>query len=270
LTTDDYSFGQTGFKIGGLIDFDQLLVDGSVLLRINSATRKTTPPSPLTSSEVAATGTEFAINARAFMRFTDKFAVVPIFRLSTFGYEPEISATPTPAPNKPNDYGRTDFELGVGSNITLGTGKVFAGVSFETISLTNNVTSKSGTGTVTTNNTATLTSLPKVNFGAEFDISSYITLRTGYFKAFSTLKGTTEPPSPGKTETMTKTYDYDFCPPYGTAGTEQLLSFGLGIHYDRFNIDGYLNEQWLAEGINVLSGQANAMFGVLSLSYNFN
>jgi hypothetical protein len=283
-TKNEASFNQTGFKVGALLDMNVMLLDVSALLRINSATGKHTPPAavPSGNQELNMTGTEIALNARLFMKLSDKFSLVPMARFSTFGYEPEYKyevAAGNKLNTKPFKYSRTDFEVGVGTNITVTGGRIFAGLSMESISLKNDSTSFVGGGLVrpaatqmqTRKYSTSVLSLPKVNLGAEFEIASWLTGRIGYFKAFASQTITDEKPSPAKKEETKYTFDLQFCPPYGTAAAaDQLLSLGMGLHFDRLSIDGYLCEKWLADGPWVASGVANSMFGVLSLSYSFN
>ena len=277
---DEVSFTQTGFKLGTLIDMDASLLDVSALFRLNTGDGKATPPG-VTSTELSVTGTEFDVNARWFIKFTDKFSLIPMVRFYTFGYEPELSE-PLPANTaldaKPDKYGHTEFEGGVGTNIALNGGKIFGGLSFESISLDHEhtvftsgagVTAAAGTPTATTKYTATVTALPKLNLGAEFEIASWLTGRLGYFKSFASIDWTYEPPSPARQEENSQTFDFQFMPPYNTSAAQQLLSVGLGLHFGRLSFDGYLTEEWLADGPYVVSGAPNPMFGVLSVSYNF-
>jgi hypothetical protein len=280
------SFYQTGLKAGMLLDMDVMLLDVSALLRINSATGKITPPpvpagalSP--NQEVDATGTEIALNARLFIKLSDKFTFVPMARFSTFGYEPEIKAAVTAGDklnSKPNKYGRTEIEFGAGANINVPGGRVFAGLSLESISLTDDTTSFVGGGLErpvatpmrTTKFSTSVLSLPKINLGAEFEIASWLTGRLGYFKAFATQTITTEAPAPAKKVEFKYTYEFKYMPTCSLAVANQLLSLGVGLHFDRLSIDGYLCEEWLADGIYIASGKVNAMFAVLSMSYSFN
>jgi hypothetical protein len=271
-TKDELSVGQTGFKAGMLLDMDVMLLDASALLRMNSATGKSTPPAPATSDEIKATGTELALNARLFIKISDKFTFVPMARFSNFGYEPESITAGQAGSLKPNKYGRTEIEFGVGSNITVPGGRVFAGLSLESISLKNDVTTLVGAGpaTQTTKYTTSVLSLPKVNLGAEFEIASWLTGRLGYFKAYATGTTSTEAPAPALKQEYTETVEFKYMPACSLAVADQLLSLGVGLHFDRLSIDGYLCEEWLADGIYIASGRANAMFGVLSMSYRFN
>jgi hypothetical protein len=287
-TKDEASISQTGFKIGALLDMNALLLDVSALLRINSATAKHTPPPPVApalsgNEEINATGTEIGLNARLFMKLNEKFTLVPMARFTTFSYEPEVKYA-IPAGRKlnakPDKYSRTDFEAGVGTNVNVPGGRLFAGLSFELFSLKHDYSTFRSPATAgdldardtnvvqTTKNTTKIVSLPKVTIGAEFDIASWLTGRLGYFKAFASRTITTEPTGALKDEDS-DTYNFQFYPTYGLAMNDQLLSLGLGLHFDRFALDGYLAEGWLADGPYVLSGENNTMFCVLSMSYCF-
>ena len=286
--TNEESYGQTGFKAGALIDMDVMLLDVSALFRINSATGKINPPAPTVSEELDATGTELGLNARLFMKLSDKFSLVPMARFYTFGNEPELKSIGVVVPagdkynSKPDKYNRTDIEFGLGSNITVTGGRVFAGLSLESISLKHDITSfVSGSGfvpvatlTETTTYKTSVLSLPKVNLGAEFDVASWLTGRLGYFKAFASMKNTTDYPAPAKEESTTQTFEFKYMPSCSLAVADQLLSLGMGLHFDRLSIDGYLCEEWLADGPFILSGAnantgGNKMFGVVSMSYSF-
>ncbi len=287
-TIDEVSVGQTGLKAGVIMDFDLLVLDASALLRINSATAKHTAPPPPPGSlssdgELSANGTELSINGRLFMKFSDKLTLIPMIRFYTFGYDPEIkyAILPTEKLNAtPDKYSRNEIELGVGANITVPGGKVFANISFESMSLkTESARFRNATMWLdapkdsvlqTTKYSNSISTLPKVSLGAEFEITSWLTGRLGYFKAFSTYTSTTEAPSPARKQEYKRSLDYQFFPSYGMSASDQLLSVGLGIHFDRFAFDGYLCEQWLANGPYIISGQGTAMFGVLSMSYSFN
>lgn len=287
-TKDEASVVQTGFKVGALFDLNNLLLDVSAFLRINSGTAKHTPPPPVApalsgNEEIKATGTEIGLNARLFMKLNEKFTLVPLARFSTFSYEPEVTyAIPAGRKlnSKPDKYSRTDFEGGIGVNVTVPSGRLFAGLGLEWISLKHDYSTFRSPATAgdldapdtnvvqTTKNTTSVLSLPKVTLGAEFDIASWLTGRLGYFKAFSSRTITTEPTGALKQENS-ETFNFQFYPTYGLAISDQLLSLGLGFHFDRFALDGYLAEGWLADGPYVLSGENNTMFCVLSLSYSF-
>jgi hypothetical protein len=275
------SNNQTGIKGGVLLELtSSVLIDGSVLFRLNSSSVDFTDSNPganPTAQSYAATGTELGVNGRVFLKFSDKLTVVPQVRFATFGYQPELSDNTTPAPpspvnNKPNDYGRTEFEVGVGVNSNFQGGWVTVGVAAQSISLTNDVTTQpggAGTPLVVTKNTVSWFDLPKINVGAEFELLSWLKGRLGYFKRLSSMSSTVEPPSPGqKTETSTS-LEPGYIPSLGFTGAQQQVALGLGIDVNRISINGYVGERVLAAGTWLMSGRVQDLFGVVSISVKF-
>lgn len=266
--------GQTGIKAGAILELSQTLsLDGSVMYRLNSSTIEFTDSDTganPTSASYDATGNELAIAARMTMKLSDKIEFVPHVRFMSFSYQPELSVSPTPpAVTKPNDYGRSEFEVGLGLNSKFSDGWITIGLSFQTTTLTNDVTTLAGgpgSAQVTTKNSITWTDLPKINIGAEFRLLSWMTGRLGYFNRLSTQTTTTEPPAPGvKTETSVS-QERGYIPTLGFTSAAQQLSLGLGIAVGRIAIDGYMGEHFLAAMPFVISGNTQDMFGVLSMS----
>jgi hypothetical protein len=277
----EISNNQTGFKGGVLLELTpSVLVDGSILFRINSSSADFTDSNPganPTAQSYSASGTEIGVNGRVFLKFSDKTTIVPQVRFATFGYEPELADNTTPAPptpvnNKPNDYGRTEFEVGIGINSNFEGGWVTVGVAAQSISLTNDVTTQpggAGTPLVVTKNKMSWFDLPKINVGAEVEFLSWMKGRLGYFKRLSSMSTTVEAPSPAqKTETSTS-IEPGYIPSLGFTGAQQQVSVGLGLILNRVSIDGYVGERVLAAGTWLLSGRAQDLFGVLSISVKF-
>lgn len=277
----EVSNNQTGFKGGILLELSQsFLVDGSVMFRINSSTGEFSDANPganPTAASYKATGSEIGVNGRAFMKFSDKLTLVPQVRFATFGYEPEMTSNVTPAPTppvntKPNDYGRTEFEVGVGINSNFEGGWVTVGAGVQSISLTNDVTTQpggAGNPLVVTKNKMSWFDLPKVNVGAEFELLSWLYGRLGYFKRISSVSTTAEPPAPAQKTENTVSTEPGYVPSLGYSPVQQQVSLGLGIILNRISIDGYVGERILASGTWLLSGRTQDVFGVLSISVKF-
>lgn len=272
----EISNSQTGFKGGVLFELNRnFIVDGSVLFRFNSSLGDfidVTVPATPTGGKYDVSGTEFAVNGRVFLGLTRQITVVPQVRFSTFGYQPEISVTPAiPGLNtKPNDYARSEFEVGVGINTTLETGMVTVGISMQRIGLTNDVTTGPPGGPfTTTKNSRTWFDLPKINMGGEFYLLSWMTGRFGYFKRLSSRTTKTEPPAPGLSSELSLDQEPGYAPSLGFTTVDQQLALGLGLKINRFALDGYMGERFIAAGPYILSGNFQDMFGVLSLSYKF-
>ncbi len=51
---------------------------------------------------------------------------------------------------------------------------------------------------------------------------------------------------------------------------DQTITTGLGLQFGRFSFDGTIGEKFYQRAPWVLSGKATDLFGVLSVSYNFN
>ena len=278
------SNNQTGFKVGTLLGDDRTYLDASALLRFNGSsaefTDNNTAANP-SAGKYSVTGTELGINARFFMPLSDKLTFVPVGRYYTFAYEPEVTSTPAgPAGTitKANAYSRNELEIGAGIDTKVQGGMVTIGLSFQRISLNNDVTKKDAT-----NQTATQTQkcvwldLPKLNIGAELALNSWATARLGYFKRFSTMTITIGSPAnynavntPASTTETSQSLEAMYAPALGMASAaDQQLSIGLGLSYDRIALDGYIADQMLGDMPYILSGKVNGVFGVLSMSYKF-
>lgn len=282
----EFSNSQTGIKGGVVVELTpSFVVDGSILFRMNSSQVEysdKTPANPATDPSAAkydGSGNELVINGRAFFKLTDRITIVPMVRFATFSYQPEQTfvVNPMPAPNtyvtKPNDYGRTEFEVGAGINTKFDGGWVVAGVSVQSIKLRNDVTSVNATPPpdfVTTKQSTTAFDLPKVNFGAEFELLSWLSGRFGYFKRLSNQTTTIEPPAPGTKQEQTIGGEPAYAPSLGYSGIQQQMSMGLNISAGRLSLDGYVGERVVAAGTWLLSGRLQDLFGVLSMSVKFN
>jgi hypothetical protein len=272
----EISNNQFGFKLGTTANLtSSIMLDASALFRLNGSKAEfsdTAAGAAIAARSYDASGTEIAVNGRVFIKMGRNFTVVPQARFATFSYEPELSQTPTPAApynNKPNSYGRSEFEVGIGLNTQLSVGFVSVGVSLQRISLTNDITSVAGAALQTTENSVAWFDLPKINIGAEFEILSWLTGRMGYFKRYASRTVESTPPAPGAPTEQTISVDQGYVPSLGFAQPDQQLSLGLALLLDRVSIDGYVGERILAAGPYILSGNVQDMFGVLSMSFKF-
>ena len=274
--TWEISNNQFGFKVGATTNLTKdLMLDVSGLLRFNGSSAEfsdTATGAAIAARAYDATGTEIAINGRVFLKMGRNITLVPQARFATFSYEPELSQTPQPAApynSKPNDYGRSEFEVGIGVNTQLSVGFVSVGVSVQRIGLTNDITSVAGTALETTQNEVSWFDLPKINLGAEFEILKWMTGRMGYFKRYASRTIESTPPAPGAPTEQTITIDQGYVPALGFSAVDQQLSLGLAFVLDRVSIDGYVGERFLAAGPYIISGNVQDMFGVLSMSFKF-
>jgi len=272
----DISNNQTGIKLGMLMESSSdMSLDASLLFRLNGSSAEYTDANTGASPSAAkfdASGTELGINARMFYKWSEKMTLVPLLRFSTFGYEPEKTTTPAPATianTKPNKYGRSEFELGIGDNIKMESGMVTVGLSVQSISLTHDVTNIVGTDLKITKQSMSWFDLPKINVGSEFWLNSWAALRAGYFKRFSTRTTTIEPPSPGVKTEYSYSTEAGYAPNFGLTSADQQISLGLGISWGSLAVDGYVAESFFADGPYIFSGKTQSMFGLLSMSYKY-
>ena len=108
--------------------------------------------------------------------------------------------------------------------------------------------------------------IPLISIGTEFELLSWLTGRLGYFKRLSTRKTVTEPPASGTGTTEIIGTELAYVPNLGMSSLSQQLSLGIGLKLSRLAIDGYVGERFLAAGPYIISGNAQDMFGVLSMS----
>jgi hypothetical protein len=272
----EISNNQFGFKLGTTANLTRdVMLDASALFRINGSSADfsdTTTGAAIAARAYDASGTEIAVNGRVFMKMGQNVTLVPQARFATFSYEPELSQTPTPAApynDKPNSYGRTEFEVGIGVNTQLSVGFVSVGVSLQRIGLKNDITSVAGAALQTTENAVSWFDLPKINIGAEFEILSWMTGRMGYFKRYASRTTESTPPAPGVPTEQTITLEQGYVPSLGFAAVDQQLSLGIAFLLDRVSLDGYVGERFLAAGPYIVSGNVQDMFGVVSMSFKF-
>lgn len=100
--------------------------------------------------------------------------------------------------------------------------------------------------------------LPKINMGIEWPFTDWLTGRLGYQRSVSSTK--LEQVNTTTTWTSKGT---------SVSDPTQTITAGLGFHFNRFSIDGSIGERMFKNGINLVSGKQNDMFGMISASYYF-
>jgi len=254
---------QTGLKFGIIFEESpERIYEGSLLARLNRSSIDISPANP-TANSYEANGYELALNVRGFIKLNEKIDIIPRGRLGYFTYKPEVTTTPaSPFANEPNNYSKIEVEAGAAVNSKFEGGFVSVGLSVQYITLTNDITSPSGSVLLTEENSITWFDLPKINIGSEFEILSWLKGRLGYFKRLSTQTTTL-----GTTVLETSIgNEPGYVPNLGLSAASQQLSFGLGIAVQRVAIDGLVGERFLAAGPSILSGNVQDMFGVVSVS----
>lgn len=177
--------------------------------------------------------------------------LVPYLSFGMYNWNPTITPTPTGFPADKFSY--LDFNGGLGINMpVLEHGLLAGGLSVGYHQY------KDKQDNSTFQQTYSEFYLPKFNFGLEWGFTDWLTGRLGYSRAVSSYKNEYQ-------FTGVTTYNK------GTNVTDpdQTITTGLGFHFDRFSLDGTVGERLYKNGIYLVSGKTNDLFGMLSASYNF-
>lgn len=191
------------------------------------------------------------INARMFFNFSQKFTLVPLFRLLNSSGTAKVG----------DADGVTNTDLTSYSNLTVGVGFVYTlsdflftgGLLYDSFGSTDPEVPG-----VSPDLTSSVSSFPVWNLGAEYYVLDWMAARAGYFVGSSTV--TTETQS-GQTEKDERIRSA-FFPANGG------YTLGLGFRFDGFSLDATVNEDVLRQGLNNIGG-GGATFAYISVSYAF-
>ena len=239
-------------------------LDASVLLGFNSVNGSYTS-SGQTSKLSMDGGTEFAIDVRIEGRLNDRWVLIPRVRWYTFGWELNETRNGTPSyPNPASDYGRDEFEIGIGEDFQTERVLIVGGMSYQRIALSTNYR----TSTSQTKTTVTTEDLPKINVGIEIHVASWIVGRIGYFDRLADTK-TELISSTGQTTTTISSELPWYGDPNGLSAAQQRLTLGFGLTVAGLAFDATVGEGYFLNGPWPLSGMAQQMFGVVSMNLQF-
>ena len=241
-----------------------LTLDAALLVGLNSA-EGTISSTGQTSKLSMDGGTEIGIDARADYFIDNRWTVIPALRWYSFAWGMNQVRNGMPAIQNPaSEYSHDEYELGVGLNFKMERALVVGGLSFQqSIVMSDYKTAGSPTKTTTTT-----TDLPKINFGAEIRLASWVTARIGYFDRLASTENVIEN-SLGKTTTTTSSELPWYGDPNGLSAAQQRITIGVGVDIAGLCLDGTMGEGYFLNGPWPLSGMAQQMFGVLSMSYRF-
>jgi len=240
------------------------LLDASVILGINTVHGSYTS-SGQTGTLSMDGGAEFGIDVRLEGKLNDRWTIVPRVRWYTFGWELDQVNNGIPAyPNPSSEYGRDEFEVGIGENYATEKVLVVGGVSYQRIALSSNYRS----GSSQTKTTVTTEDLPNINVGIEIRLGSWIVGRIGYFDRLASTETETVSPSGQTTTTISSELPW-YGDPNGFSAAQQRLTLGLGIIVANVSLDGTVGEGYFLSGPWPLSGTSQQMFGVVSMNFHF-
>ena len=252
---DDKGSGNSfGASLGAMKMVKKGWVEGVVNFRLNSFKRAVTDTG-YTSTTKSEGGMELSAALRGwFYPKGSKIAIVPILGFNTYSWNPRYTTTGSigSVDSVGTSYSYMGFNGGVGLNWPISDDiQIAGGVG----AIYNTYKGTLGTSTDKWTNFM----VPQFNFAGETRIADWLTGRFGYSRNVDMQKH----------ETTTGSVTHSVSETLPSSDVET-ISLGAGFHFGRLSIDATVSEKWLKQGINFVSGQANDLFGVISMSYNFN
>jgi hypothetical protein len=239
-------------------------VDASVLVGFNSM-EGTTNPAGQSNKLSMDGGTELGIDVRGDYTVNSRWVIVPRVRWYRFSWGMNQVRNGVPSsPNPGSEYSHDEYELGIGLNYQRENVLIVGGLSVQQRVLESNYRN----AVPTTKTTTTISDLPKINFGAEIRLASWMAARIGYFDRIATTETTVRNSAGTTTTTVTSELPW-YGDPNGLSAAQQRITVGLGIGVAGLCFDGTIGEGYFLNGPWPLSGTAQQMFGVASISYHF-
>lgn len=254
------------FKVGVVAPHvsNAVTLDAAVLLGLNSmeATYTATGQTNRLSMDG---GTEMGLDVRTEYILNGQWTLVPRFRWYTFSWGmSQVKNGLTLFPDPVSEYSHDEYELGIGENFRSENVFIVGGLSYQRTVLVNNYKT---TG-ASSKTTITIDDLPKINLGAEIRLASWFVARIGYFDRLATTETAVETNSGKTTTTVTSELTW-YGDPNGLSAAQQRVTIGFGIEIERLMFDGTIGEGYFLNGPWPLSGTAQQMFGVVSMSFQF-
>ncbi len=260
-----YSAMSLGANLGIIYKMNQAeWFEGAVKFRMNSFTFDSTNSiSPASSYKLENEGgMELAVGLRGWFMANkpNKVALVPYLGFGIYSWNPKVTAAPTAFSNILPKYSHMKLDGGIGVNFpVLENGTLATGLSFGFHQFKKEVADSTNFA-----GTSTEFVLPKFNVGLEWKFVDWLSGRLGYSRSFINKK---------YEETTSGTGAYTWTGKYSDASNSiQTINLGIGLHFDRFSLDGTIGERLLKNGPFVITGNndKNDLYGVISASYNFN
>lgn len=241
-----------------------LSLDIAVVVGLNSASAKY-ESSGQTSELSMEDGTEYGTDVRGEYAIDDRWTLVPRLRWYSNGWGMNQVKNGVPAvPNPGSSYGHDEVEFGIGAVFQKDDILIVGGLSYQQTELKSDYRSS----LPLTTTTVTTTDLPKINLGAEIRLASWAAARIGYFDRLASVETVTGTSS-GKTTSTVSTELPWYGDPNGLSAAQQRLTVGVGINTSGFCFDATVGEGYFLNGPWPLSGTAQQMFGVISMSFHF-
>jgi hypothetical protein len=239
------SASQIGFNLGLLSDITRSfkLDIGASLVMPNASFKADT------LNETSASQTIILVNGRVFWNLNSNLKFVPLVAFATSSGTIDSGGTSSGSVDMTS---LTWFAAGVGLNYQVGDFLLAGGAIFSSASLT-----APAIANVSPELSASATSFPVWNIGAEWNMLDWLVARLGYvaFSGNTTIEFPNTPTS--KTE-VTSTF---FAP------SQRGATVGVGFRFGTFSLDCTVNEDVLRQGFNTIGGNG-ATFAYLTASYS--
>jgi len=190
------------------------------------------------------------MNGRYFHEASKRITYVPVFMLG-FSSTSEDFVAGAGQPKVETGYGSLSFSLGAGLHYKIDSTNTLV-LAIDPFRYSKTSADTKGAGELST----TSTTLPRLYLGLETRIASWLVGRIGANRAYVTQTITTDPDQGTKTETKQQFSPYN-------------VTFGLGFSMGKLLIDIDINDGFLFEGPNFISGRTRDMVNRVSVSYAF-
>lgn len=191
------------------------------------------------------------LNARMFINFSPKVALVPIFGLLSSSGTAQIGDVGGVTTTDLTSY--TVLRFGVGFVYTLEEFLFSGGLLFDNVS-----TSDPEIPGVSPNLESSVFSFPVWNLGAEWYLIEWFVARIGYHVRTSQISTESQASITEKNESIRTSF----------SPSEGGFTMGLGFRFGGFSLDASVNEDVLRQGLNNIGG-GGATFSYISASYAF-
>ena len=237
------SASQLGLNFGYVSQLTgNLLVDVSLSLSFPGATHE--QPN---RAEISVSETIISLNARTFIRLSQKFRIVPTLQFVTASRSEEVPTTGTESESR-DGISNSVFILGVGFMYQTGDFLFAGGPAYVTQSATvasvENVSPELSNG---------FTGFPIWNLGGEWSFADWIVGRMGYMAVTGSISNESAADASSANEAIQTIY--------GPTG----FWLGLGFRTSGFSLDATINDDVLRQGLNAIGG-LGATFAYISLS----
>jgi hypothetical protein len=259
-----YSAYTMGGSVGVVTKMKQGWLEGDVDIRLDKFKRDITQTNPSYSLTTESQGgMELGAFVRGWFMISkpNKINLVPYANFKLFSWNPSVAQSPTADNSGKPDISWLFINGGVGINMpVLDNGLLAGGISA-------GIKNYKSTPNDTTRQEIKLNQLilPQFNFGLEWTFTDWLTARGGYSR--SIIREKDQYNGTGVADPYGNKYegDYDFA-----SDPDQTITLGIGLHFNRFSLEGTMGEKFFQRGPYILSGHTTDMFGLLSASYNFN